>query len=90
METVSKCPETSCLSSPQARLEAAITEPWLIDMVVALMRAHLAGHAAFEEFHLWVPEIPPDKPIVREREFCPRIPKDPPNESVVGKGVFCL
>jgi hypothetical protein len=51
-ETISKRPDTGCLNSPQARLEAAIRqppEPRLIDMVAALMRACLAGHAAVEE-----------------------------------------
>jgi hypothetical protein len=64
VKAVSEHLDMGCLDSPQAGLEAAIKQPpesWLIDTVVALTRAHLAGRAASEEFRPRVLKLLPDE-----------------------------
>jgi hypothetical protein len=94
-EAVSKRTDTGCLSSPQARLEAAIRQPpgpQLIDTVAALMHAHLARRAASEEFCLCLPKHLADGYSAERSaptELHLRIPRTPPDKSVAGEGQFC-
>jgi hypothetical protein len=95
-ETISKRPDTGCLNSPQAGLEAAIRQPpkpWLIDTVAALTHACLAGHAAVEELSPRLPGHLPDGHLSGQsgiEELRLQVPEIPPGKSVVGEGEFRL